>query len=89
MFSTTPSVCSNWRMVRLELAVEHAPVGDDDDRVEDALVARVVQRRELVRQPGDGVALAAAGRVLDQVALPGAFRPRVVDQLGARQSSWW
>ncbi len=40
MFSTTPSVCSNWRMVRLELAVEHAPVGDDHDRVEDAPVAR-------------------------------------------------
>ena len=65
---------------RLELAVEHAPVGDDHDRVEDAPVVGVVQRRELVREPGDGVALAAAGRVLDQVALAGAVRARVRHQ---------
>ena len=80
MFSTTPSVCSNWRIVRLELAVEHAPVGDDHDRVEDAPVVGVVQRRELVGEPGDGEALAAAGRVLDQVALPRARRARVGDE---------
>src|SRR4051812_25659273 len=54
----------------LQLAVEHAAVGNDHDRIEHAPVARVVQRRELVRKPGDGEALAAAGRVLDQVALP-------------------
>jgi hypothetical protein len=29
-----------------------------------------VQGRELVGEPGDGEALAAAGRMLDQVALP-------------------
>ena len=29
---------------------------------------------QLVRQPGDGVALAAAGRVLDQIAPAGAVR---------------
>lgn len=73
MFSTTPSE----RLLelahgRLELAVEHAPVGDDHNRVEDAPVARVVQRRELVGEPGDGEALAAAGRVLDEIALPRA-----------------
>ncbi len=56
----------------LELAVEHAPVGHHDDRVEDAPVATVMQHRELVGEPGDGEALAAAGRVLDQVALAGA-----------------
>ena len=50
-----------------DLTVEDHPVGDHDDRVEDR---RVVpgQPDQLVGQPGDGVALAAAGRVLDQVA---------------------
>ena len=56
----------------LELAVEHTPVGHDHDRVEDASIIPIVQHRELVGQPGDGEALAAAGRVLDQVALAGA-----------------
>ena len=54
---------------RLQLAVEHAPVGHDDYRVEDALVRGVMQRREPMREPGDRKALAAAGRVLDQIAL--------------------
>jgi hypothetical protein len=40
-------------------------------------VARVVQRRQLMGEPGDGEALAAAGRVLDQVALPRAHRARI------------
>ena len=56
----------------LELAVEQPPVGHDDNRVEDAPVIPIVQHRELVGQPGDGEALAAAGRVLDQVAPAGA-----------------
>ena len=56
----------------LQLAIENAPIGDDDDRVEDPPVGGVVERRELVREPGDGEALAAARRVLDQVALPSA-----------------
>ena len=50
-----------------DLFVEHPPVGDHDHRVEQRL-ALVFQPHELVRQPGDGVALAAARRVLDQVA---------------------
>jgi hypothetical protein len=45
----------------LELAVQHPAVGDDHDRVEDTPVVRAVERRELVRQPRDGEALAAAG----------------------------
>ena len=49
----------------LELPVQHAAVGHHDDRVEDAPVLVVVQDRELVGEPGDGEALAAAGRVLD------------------------
>ena len=62
---------------RLQLAVEHAPVGDDDDRVEDAPLRRVVQSREPMREPGDREALAAAGRVLDQVTLPGTMPERI------------
>src|SRR5256885_14028213 len=38
----------------LELAVEDTPVGDDDDRVEDAPVGRIVERRQLVCEPSDG-----------------------------------
>ena len=41
----------------------------------------LLQADELVRQPGDRVGLAAARRVLDQVALPGAVRRRVGQQL--------
>src|SRR5713101_1557248 len=65
---------------RLELAIEHPPVGDDHDRVEDALVAGVVERREPVGEPGDGEALAAPSRVLDQVALPRPASARVGHQ---------
>ena len=65
---------------RLQLAVEHAPVGDDDDRVEDAVVSCVVQGREPMREPGDREALATAGRVLDQIARAGAVRARVLDE---------
>ena len=68
MFSTTPSVCSNWLMASLKLAVQDAAVGDDDDGIEDRAVLGVVQRGQLVREPGDGEALAAPGGVLDQVA---------------------
>src|SRR5712692_5758075 len=64
----------------LELAIEHPPVGDDHDRVDDALVAGVVERRKPVGKPGDGEALAAPSRVLDQVPLPRAAGARVGDQ---------
>ena len=64
----------------LELAVEHAPVGHHHDRIEDPPVVLVVQHGELVGEPGDGEALAAAGRVLDQVALAGAVVAGVADE---------
>ena len=51
----------------VDLAVEDAPVGDHDDGVEDGSAA-LFEPDQLVRKPCDGVALAAAGRVLDQVA---------------------
>ena len=61
----------------LELLVEHAAVGDHDDTVEDLAVVVGVQAGEAVGKPGDGVALAAAGRVLDQVVVPDALGARV------------
>ncbi len=41
----------------LELAVEHPAVGHNDDRVEYPLVGGIVERGELVGQPGDSEAL--------------------------------
>ena len=61
----------------LELAVEHPAVGNDHDGVEDPAVIRPVQCGELVGKPGDGEALAAPGRVLDEVALPRPHDPCV------------
>ena len=63
-----------------DLLVEDPPVGDDDDRVEDRR-AVAAQADQLVRQPGDRVALAAAGRVLDQVAPARAVLGRVGQEL--------
>ena len=57
----------------LELAVEDHPVGDDDDLVEDGLVVGPVERHEPVGEPGDGVALARARRVLDEVRVAGTL----------------
>ena len=68
-FSAWPTVADTWAnclIVFSNLLVQHLPVGDHDDRVEPRLAA-VLQADELMRQPGDGVALAAAGRVLDQI----------------------
>jgi hypothetical protein len=65
---------------RLDLAVEDAPVGHHDDRVEDLLLV-ALQADELVREPGDGVRLAAARRVLDQVALARAVGAHVGQRL--------
>ena len=61
----------------LQGAVEHASVGYDHDRVEDAAVVGVVQGRELVGEPGDGIALAAPGGVLDEILLPHPIFPGV------------
>ncbi|EXI72981.1 MAG: hypothetical protein AW07_02913 [Candidatus Accumulibacter sp. SK-11] len=60
----------------LKLLVEHHAVGHHDDAIEHALVGRVVQRCEPMRQPADGVALAAAGRVFDEVVVPHAVGAR-------------
>ena len=62
-----------------DLLIEDAPVGDHDDGIEDRS-AVLREPDQLVRQPGDGVALAAAGRVLDQVAPSHAAQPSVDEQ---------
>ena len=72
MFSTTPRGLFELPDGPLELPVEHTPVGHHDDRIEDAPIVVVVQYREPVGEPGDGEALAAAGRMLDQITLAGA-----------------
>ena len=53
----------------LQLLVEHDPVGDDDDLVEDLFVVAAVQAGDSVGEPGCRVGLAGARRVLDEVAL--------------------
>ena len=62
------------------LPVEHPAVRDHDHRIEDRQ-AVLLQTDELVCQPGDGVALAAAGRMLDQIARPGATCPCIGEEL--------
>ena len=46
--------------------------GNDDYAIEDALAGSIVQGREAVRQPADGIALSAAGGV----ARPGGQFPQ-------------
>ncbi len=66
-----------------DLPVEDAAVGDDDDRVEDRSVV-LFQPDQLVGQPSDRKALAAARRVLDQVTLPRPAGSRVGQELAHR-----
>ena len=65
--------------IGLDLVVEDSAVGHHDDRIE-YLRAVALQRDQLVGQPGDGEALAAAGRVLDQVPLTHTLLARVGEQ---------
>ena len=60
----------------VNLLIEDDPVGDDDDRVENRRCV-FLKPDQLVRQPGDRIALPAACRVLDQVAFAGAVRCHV------------
>ena len=64
----------------LQLTIEHAPVGDHHDGIEHAMIEGVVQRGQLMGQPADGEALAAARRVLHEIAVAGAAGARVGDE---------
>jgi len=68
----------------LELLVEHAAVGDHDGGVEDRPLVGGVKGREVVGEPGDRVALARAGRVLDEVVVPGPVLAGMSDELAGR-----
>ena len=62
-----------------DLPVEEEPVGDHDDGIEDR-GAVLREPDQLMREPSDGVALAAARGVLDQVAPASAVRGGVGEQ---------
>ena len=64
----------------LNLLIQHPPVSDDDYRVEEDR-AVFLQPDQLMGQPGDGVRLAAAGRVLNQVSEADSPAGRVGQQL--------
>ena len=72
----------------LQLRVEHGPVGDHDHPVVELAVVRVVQGRKLVREPGDRVGLAGAGRVLDEVRVARALLPGGATSWFTA-SHWW
>lgn len=65
----------------LKLGVEDRAIGDDDHRVKDLLPRVVVEGRELVGRPRDGVALARPRAVLGEVLVAGAFEARGAEQL--------
>ena len=64
----------------LDLLVQHPPIRHHDHRIDDRLTVPL-QPDQLVGQPGDGVGLAAAGRVLNQILVADAPPRRVVQQL--------
>ena len=68
----------------LQLTIQHHAVGDDHHAVEQPLVAFVVQAGQAMRQPGNGVALAAAGRVFDQVGMAYTLAGRLGHHLAHR-----
>lgn len=65
----------------LKLTVEHNPVSDDDRGIKDWLIGGVMQLDRMMGEPADGVGLAGACRVLDQVIVAGALRAGVGDQI--------
>ena len=57
------------------IAIQHATIRDDDDAIEDLLIALIVQARQAVREPRDAVGLATSRRVLDQVVAARSLLP--------------
>ena len=68
----------------LKLLVEHEAVGDHDHRIKYLFVFIIVEGGKPVGQPGDGIALAASGRVLHQVVVPNALDTRICNQFPHR-----
>ena len=66
----------------LDVAVEAETVGHHDHAGEHATALHITHVRELVRGPCDRLRLAAAGRMLDQVALPRSVGAHVREHAG-------
>ena len=66
----------------LELAVQHLAVRDHEDGVEHLVPGGGVERGHAVGGPRDGVRLAGAGGVLDEVLVPRTLLPRGGGQPG-------
>ena len=65
----------------LQLGVQHVAVADHQHTVKQLLVLGVVQVGQKVGGPCNGIGLARAGAVLDQVLLPRALRQHRIQQL--------
>ena len=66
-----------------DLAIQDSPVGDDDDGIENRCPVPF-KFDQLVREPRDGITLAAARRVLDQVLPARAVRGRIGQEVPHR-----
>ena len=53
----------------LQLLIQHAAVGNDNDAVKNSFIILIVQARHAVCRPGDGVGLATSCTVLDEIVM--------------------
>ena len=65
----------------LQLIVEHYAVGDHDDRIENRFVVLVVERREAICYPRDGIGLAASCGMLDEIVFADSVLEHFADDL--------
>ena len=65
----------------LQLPVDDDAVRDDDDIIEDDVIVGVVEGRQTMSQPGNGIRLPGASRVLDQIVLRRAVDGDVSENL--------
>lgn len=66
----------------LQLLVQHLAVGHHDHAVKVRLTIRAAHANQRMCGPGDGVGLAGASAVLDQIRLLRSFHAHGVDHLG-------
>ena len=55
------------------MSIDHRPVGNNQDRVKDLLVVRVVQIGQKMGRPCDGIGFTRTGGMLNQILLAGTF----------------
>jgi hypothetical protein len=68
----------------LQMPIQRTLVGDHDHAIKNLLVLSCVKACEAVRQPGDTVSLAAAGRVLNQIVVTNFLGLRSLDKFADR-----